>query len=361
MDIQSYTLEDLESHLSLSTANSNAVWPLSPLRVSSYVNNPRAEKTDCVLFELRMEEKLVAYRTLLPDCYFDLDGKPHPFAWLSGNWVDPSFRRQGLSTKLLQQAEAHWEGRLMYTNYAPASKAVYDRTGQFPLLTRREGRRFYLRAANEELLGERLGSKKLLRTGDQLINTLRKSRLQKFPHVDPDQCKVELLTGLDTRLALRISQWQEQSLFRRGETEFSWVLNNPWVTSKKVAPLNYHFSYGSDRFENILVKFSLPDQSIGLAWLVLHNQSLSIPYLFVENEEIYPFMATEVIHRMVTQGCSYATVRSPLLVQYLMKHQNVFLTTRNLPQQIFAHKLISAQIPQNKTIHDGDGDVVFTG
>ena len=56
------------------------------------------------------------------------------FAWLSGNCVDPEFRRKGFSTRLLQQAEALWDGRLMYTNYAPASKAVYDRTGQFPLL-----------------------------------------------------------------------------------------------------------------------------------------------------------------------------------------------------------------------------------
>ena len=169
-----------------------------------------------------------------------------------------------------------------------------------------------------------------------------------------------MLHDLDTVPADKISQWQEQSLFNRGNAEFSWILNNPWVTGKKVPPLNYHFSYGSDRFENILLKFSLPDQSVGLAWLVLHNQSLSIPYLFVENEEIYPFIAKEVIHRMVSKGCSYATVRFPLLVQYLMKYKSLLLTTRNLPQQIFAHKLMS-DIPRNKIIQDGDGDVVFTG
>ena len=123
MDIRVYTLDELESHIQRTYSNPEEMIPLSPLRLNSYLRNPRAEKTDPVLFELWLNERPVAYRTVLPDLLFDLEGNSSRFAWLSGNWVDPEFRRKGLSTKLLQRAEALWDGRLFYTNYAPASKA----------------------------------------------------------------------------------------------------------------------------------------------------------------------------------------------------------------------------------------------
>ena len=134
MDLISYTLEDLKSHQFQAFYSNKEVAPLSPLRLQSYLKNPRADQRDHILFELRHKDRLIAYRTLLPDCFYDHLGNSHRFAWLSGNYVDPEYRRQGYSTRLLQLAEEHWDGRLMYTNYAPVSKAVYDQTGQFRVL-----------------------------------------------------------------------------------------------------------------------------------------------------------------------------------------------------------------------------------
>ena len=111
MDVRVYSLEELEHHIQAVHSNGNQVSPLSPLRLQSYLNNPRANSSDPVLFELHIKNKLVAYRTLLPDTVFDAGGRPYPFAWLSGNWVDPGQRRKGYSTMLLQEVESRWEGR----------------------------------------------------------------------------------------------------------------------------------------------------------------------------------------------------------------------------------------------------------
>ena len=108
MDLISYTLEDLKSHQFKAFSGDKTVVPFSPLRLTSYLQNPRAEKRDHVLFEMRHKERLIAYRTLLPDCFFDHSGNPHRFAWLSGNYVDPEYRRQGISTRLLQLADFSW-------------------------------------------------------------------------------------------------------------------------------------------------------------------------------------------------------------------------------------------------------------
>ena len=361
MDIKMYTLEELESHIHLLLSDKSQTAPLSPLRLSSYLTNPRAEPKDHVLFELWNEDKLVAYRTLLPDIFFDQNHMPHRFAWLSGNWVDPAFRRQGFSTKLLQQAEARWEGRLMYTNFAPSSKAVYDRTGQFPLLTQRDGKRFYLRAANEELLGERLGSKDLLRVSDQVINRFREGKLQKFQPVDNSRCKVESITHMDKQIDQLLSRFKDRSLFNRDTEDFRWILEQPWVTSKQTDTIKYHFSYTSSRFQNLLLKFFLPDQSMGFLWLVVHNQTMSAPYVFVESEKIFPFMARELLHAMIIHGCTHTTIRHKQLAEQMMVHKSQFLSVRNMPQKIFVHKLMADRVPPRLDIQDGDGDVVFTG
>ncbi len=361
MDIRVYTLEELESHFQSTYSNPEKLTPLSPLRLNSYLKNPRAEKSDSVLIELWQDKRLIAYRTLLPDLFFDLQGNLRRFAWLSGNWVDPEFRRKGLSTKLLQRAEALWKGSLMYTNYAPASKAVYDQTGQFPLLVKRDGLRFYLRAAAEDLLGERLGARQLLRLGDLSVNKLREHGLGRFKAVENRECKVERVSALNQVLEELIIRVQKSSLFQRTADEFNWALQHPWLTEDYGASLNYHFSYQATRFENMLFKFTLPDQSIGLLWLVIHNRSMSAPYVFCESDQIYPFMARTLTHQMISSDCAHTTIRNPKLTKALMAFKNRFLYIRPMPQLVFAHRTITDQIPGDMKIQDGDGDVVFTG
>ena len=180
MDLRTYTLEELERYLTPLFSNPESTHPLSPLRLQSYLKIPRADMQDTVLFEMHHENQLMAYRTLLPDLFYDRDGIPQRFAWLSGNWVHPEMRRKGISTKLLTEAEEKWNGRLMYTNYAPDSKALYDHTGRFRVIARREGRRYYLRSNSEELLGNRVNARGILRTGDRLINQAREQHLKTF-------------------------------------------------------------------------------------------------------------------------------------------------------------------------------------
>lgn len=360
MELRVYSLNELESHILADFPNPEHPCPLSPLRLQSYLKNPRAEQNDPVLFELWQKDRLVAYRSLLPDCYFDPHGNPQRFAWLSGNWVDPEFRRRGFSTKLLQEVEARWESRLMYTNYAPASKAVYDRTGHFPLLLEKNGKRFYLRAAAEELLGDRLGGQELLRFGDHAVNMLLERKLRKFESKNENLCRIERVTILDQGIREMIKRRQEQSLFRRDGDVFNWILDFPWVREEKKDTQDYHFSYKSDRFENLLLVFTLPDGSKGLLWLLLHNQALSVPYLFAESDLLYPVMARSLIQTMIAKNSAYTTIRHPLLAGHLSAHKNLFLSIRNMPQLIFAHKKIIQQVPRDMEIQDGDGDVVFT-
>jgi hypothetical protein len=260
----------------------------------------------------------------------------------------------------------------MYTNYAPESKAVYDRTGKFSIIAQREGKRFYLRSSSRELLGNRLGAENLLQLGDHLINKLRESRLQKFKAVEDGDYRLEKMDFTDaltdqttgSLFKTLVDPLQKQSLFGRDGGVFNWILNYPWVTAQKVDPLDYHFTYGAEKFKNMIWRISHKNKkeaATGFLWLVLINKQLSVPYAIANQPEIYPLMARTIIHTMVRHNAAYLTIRHPDLLPGLKAFRNWFLTSRKMPQLLFAHEKIASEIPSGLLIHDGDGDVVFTG
>jgi len=362
MEVKTYRLEELESHLITSFSGSSGILSMSPLRLASYLKNPRSEPSDIVLIELRRQGELIAYRTLLPDYFISSDKEIVRFAWLSGNWVHPEFRRKGISTQLLHSAEKAWDGRLMYTNYAPASKAVYDRSASFRPVAVRKGKRFYLRAASEELLGKRMGGSSVFRIFDRVINKFREENLYRFGQGEQVGCSIEKLDGFDDETRILLAKSREKSLFRREAAEFEWALDYPWITQKEVPALEYHFSYKARSFENVLLKFKDVDTgSMGMLWLIIHNNVLSVPYVFVESEGIFSHMAAYILRIMISSGSTHATLRCPELVNELLHFKRHFLCIRNMPQHIFAHAKLEEQIPDGLKIHDGDGDVMFTG
>lgn len=362
MDLRSYTLEELEKYLTPLFSTPGSTVPLSPLRLQSYLTNPRADAKDVVLFEMIDNNQVVGYRTLLPDLYFDHKGVPQGFAWLSGNWVHPEKRRMGISTLLLQEAEKKWDSRLMYTNYAPDSKALYDNTGHFPIIAKREGRRYYLRSNSEELLGKRMKAPALLRIGDQLINQMREQNLKTLPLPEHEKISVKAINKPGEELTELISRVQQKSLFRRDLTIINWALDQPWVSVKKTEKLDYQFSYGATSFENLLFEFRHQDSgSAGLLWLIEHNRTMTVPYLFSEDSEITAAMVSTLLKTMIEKGCTHTTIRLAELNQELNAYRKLFLTSKEMPQYIFAHKTLADSIPGSAILHDGDGDVLFTG
>jgi hypothetical protein len=271
-------------------------------------------------------------------------------------------RRQGISTRLLALAEDQWQGRLMYTNYAPDSKAVYDSTGRFSLISRREGLRYYLRSPAEDLLSDRVGSRNFLGFTDRLINQLREKRIQNYRFTSGPKCQVNEIDGFLAQLSEMVKRLQQDALFRRDREIFEWALEYPWVTEQACDPVNYHFSYKADRFENILLQYADQDEkNHGIMWMILHNKVLSVPYFFAGDKRLEACMAETIVRTMVERDCTHTTIRNPKLLEHLKAHRKIFLSARNMPQLIFAHQQLMGLMPEKRVIHDGDGDVMFTG
>ena len=98
-----------------------------------------------------------------------------------------------------------------------------------------------------------------------------------------------------------------------------------------------------------------------MLWLIIHNNTLSAPYLFSENDSTYSAMAETIAKTMIQSRSTHATFRHPKLINELASFPKLFLHVRKMPQLIFAHKSVADLIPEQLSIQDGDGDVVFTG
>lgn len=355
-----YTISELPAFIASEKYRTCGNIPVSPERVSSYAANPRGDPDMPVLFTLTNQEKIVAYRTLLPDIFYGKKGAVS-FAWLSGNYVDTAYRRQGLSTKLFRTVEEAWEGRLMYTNYAPASRAVYDKSGVFSEFLVRPGKRYYLRSALSPLLKERVRMPGLLKFGDRILNGVHDLFISGSNYPIEAEVRVEEISGLDAELSELVRESVAGSLFARGPQEFNWIREHPWVTDGTAKPLpgSYQFNRQADPYISQWYKLS-SEKGTAFFWITVIADKCSVPYYFTNDPLLTIATRQIVFNTMIRHQCSHITIRHPELRTVLGTKGHPFLFSRKMPQRYFVHTAVAEQIPFNPKVFDGDGDCIFT-
>ena len=172
MRIEKYNAAQLKEFLNSDQYRTMPFVPVSESRARSWLNNPRLEPDDILMNVAYDNDEMLAYRCVLPDRYAEIR-----FGWLSGVWVRPDQRRRGLASMLLDEAFSDWGSQLMFTNYAPESLAVYEKSGRFELYMEKTGVRYYQRSSTASLLGNRSTiyrrSRPLLDLADAVLNTLQ--------------------------------------------------------------------------------------------------------------------------------------------------------------------------------------------
>lgn len=326
--------------------------PISHERIASYVNNPNALENDYVLYLLTIGTELVAYRSLLPD---NLEGSSNQhFAWLSGNYVNPKHRRKGYSKQLLQAAMKDWDNKLMYTNYAPESHALYQSTGKFKIISQRQGKTFYLFTKPSILLKER--SSKFIRfflpladIGIRLFANMKlwfsntkapkeKVQVDKTPSAD-------FMQAFDHRPMLG---------FTRKSEELNWILNYPWVKEGNNKQ-NYFFSHHANQMAYYFIHFK---ENIDLGWAILHERDgmLKVPYYQVTDNKLHAF-SQFIVHWASQHKIQQLRIFDSGLAKSISAQRHPFLHSKPTIQNVYASWDFALNELQ---FSDGDGDYIFT-
>jgi GNAT superfamily N-acetyltransferase len=365
MEIRKYTAAQLKAWTESQEYQQLENVPVSRLRVYSYVHNPRlADKNGVIAYLAFDGNELVAYRTLLPDRLL-LNAQTVNLHWFSGSWVHPSQRRKGIASQLLQEIVKDKGNALGASNWAPASKKVYDKSGLFETLNQ-TGIRCYMRFDLATILEARFGKRKLnhllLKAFDKTANVLaypffaiRKYRWNKsalsfeYLHIPDNDC-LNWLTRHERF---------EPNL--RGKAEFEWICSYPWI---KEAPLMseqnswYYFSSTAKRFNQFVVKFYYTNTCVGFAMVTLRDGFMKVPYWYVERN--FTQDAVVILLQMAQQNktCTLTTTH-PDVVSVLRTHYWGFWAKKDFQHGFFLSKELFQQLPANAFFQDGDADGVF--
>ncbi|MGQ8338060.1 GNAT family N-acetyltransferase [Sunxiuqinia sp. A32] len=329
--------------------------PITPKRAASYLRNPTAKPNDFVLYFLAKGTKLLAFRSLLAD---RLNGEKEPFAWLSGNWVHPDYRRQGISQQLLDEAINDWNGRLMLSNYSPAAEQLIIKTKQFHSFYQADGERFYLFTKTSKILKDRYKTIAfLLPIVDFFIFKWASAKSKIYKPDAADSYSAELLESPDPECFDLVKSSKKKLFFRRGVKSLKWILKYPWLsTNDKRYIKNYPFSSYASAFKYITLKVFKEDRFAGFLIYSIRDGHLKTLLFFGENS-ILPFVANQLCTIAVKEKVEMMTVLDSNLSEVIKSVKHPFVYHKKID-----HKIYSSFSPKKTEgkIQSADGDFIFS-
>jgi len=259
-----------------------------------------------------------------------------------------------LSLVLLNEMVIDWGGKLMFTNYAPESKAGYLKTNLFPNEYKREGFRFYFNTDLNELFSQRNTNSlekqfiKIFNLAFHLVYFFRRSlfvtySLKQF-HVEESSVFSE-----------RYSFTKQDSLFNRKESEFQWIFNYPWLESGHTTKSNYPFSWKTKSFKYHFVTIQNNTQSCSC---VISNRNGIVKLLYWDApDDSHVLIAKWLVNFCHKNKIKTLTIIDPKMAKTVKKMYSPFVGSKQFSMDIYS------TFPFNATgckIFDGDGDYIFT-
>ncbi|MCW0482706.1 GNAT family N-acetyltransferase [Gaoshiqia sediminis] len=355
MELRKVLLKDMDAFVQTNWFLQLPDQPVSLLRADSYLHNPHALPDDPVLYFLQEADRIIAYRTVFPA---RLTNEEKRFAWLSGNWVHPDFRRQGLSDKLLREIVIDWEQRLLFTNYAPASLQLYLKTQLFHPVYAGVGRRFYLFARTRKLFQLRYPQLKWGWAGaDFLIRLAASIRLLAFKNREEKDFSFQKMRWPDDDCLQLAEKQQSESLFLRGRRELQWILRFPWISTVDGQQADrYAFSSFAEQFFYQTVKVFHHGNFVGFLMYSVRDAHLKTLHGHFEMDCTAP-LARFLVQAAAVNRLEMITVLNPALAEAIFRASSPFLFSKKINHQIYASFPVSAK---NLKIQDGEGDFIFS-
>ena len=356
MDLIKIRLKDLKDFCDSEVYNQFKVKPISPLRTASYIHNPRAHGDDYVLYMLVENNELLAFRTIWADRVYDGD-QAIRFGWYSGNWVAPHYRRQGWSKRLFQESYADWEKRVMFTNYAEASKQLYLDSKTFQLLKERHGKRFYLFPDMHEIIKNKSIPSWIKKLAPALTVCCALLSGFKIFFYKGKLLQYTELEQLDEGCMQLLAEKSTSSLYQRGPLEIAWIFQYPWITNKQMEHVEYPFSYSVTNFQIKIVKQEEQGNVSFFFIYTIINKKMKILYYYGHQNDTKQ-LSNIILDIAVRNRISYLTVLDRELAAIVERQASWFIFSKGITSNIYSS--FQLHDVSSKKIFDGDGDNCFT-
>jgi|GEM_PF-1600004 len=346
MKIERVTVGELEEYQRQFAENETGELPISARRARSLARQPFTRSDDIALYVVREGEKMVAFQSLLHDRWLGRES----MLWMSGVWVRPSFRRQGVAGRLMSKIIKENEGRIALANMAPARERMLHQRPDFLSAEAPTMVRCYRRFQWTHFFAHRLPFSKAVRPVlqgvDRALNfihdpILRMSRLPSPPSPE----RVERIKSEDQQFL------SERTSFSEKEKQMlQWKLSHPWVGSEEEdrrEQLRYPFSCYAEHFSSELWRFRSRDGSVAaLLWFVQRDGHVKIPLWITDNDEGLETSRWWILAELRRQSIESLTL-SAQVSNFLTGQGRHFWWRRSLPAPVYVHQSLAALLGED--------------
>jgi GNAT superfamily N-acetyltransferase len=359
-EIRKVRLSELGSFIESESFGQLANIPVTPARAKSYIKNPHGLPDDVVLLMAFTDGQLVAFRSLFAGTV--QKGRERiRFGWCSGNWVHPQYRKKGLSKRLLTEAYADWNGRLMFTNYAPESENLYLKTGWFHEIHRYEGMRGYLFLKKERLMNlikNKSIPSSLVSLLSHCIYLVARYRVYMSGRKGDMKLQFEESEYPDITCFRFLHDNPRNFLFVRNEEDWNWIFGYPWITGSSIELKNrYPFSSVSENFYYRTIKVQQNGVLAGFFIIMVREGHLKTLF-FLLKPDVEKDVAGYIRMFAAREKLEMATVYHPEVARYFLTDNWPFIYVKKFGQKIYS--TFDTGISVSHEIRDSEGDYIFT-
>ena len=171
----------------------------------------------------------------------------------------------------------------------------------------------------------------------------------------------QFISDLDSSIISLIQQESTRELIRRGEEEFNWIHDYPWVIQGEPEPFTKRYSFTSHarRFEHHRVKITESNQIRAFLIITIRENHLKVPYLYYNTGSL-SYVMDFLLHFMISSRVHYISVFRKDLAEYLIKYRTPMIWKKRIARYTAVSKDLAGILPVDYQLQDGDGDSVFT-
>jgi hypothetical protein len=151
---------------------------------------------------------------------------------------------------------------------------------------------------------------------------------------------------------------KSKHIFRRGEHEYRWIFNYPWLSAQKNnRNTRYPFSSYAEVFYYKFVKVFIEEEFAGVFLFSVRDGHLKTLGFWVDEKSEREIIS--YLKRFCSKNSiELLTVYNRKIAGYLIKNKFPFLRVKSYGQKIYGTFEIGKTREQQ--FQDGDGDVIFT-
>lgn len=367
IELKCLNARDLEAFVGSAEYATMEHLPISQHRAQSHIRNPRAREDDVLLILAYEGAQMVGYLGIFPDRIHFRAGGPEHCGWLSCIWVDLRFRGKGISKSLVRKALELYDNQILVTEFTEPAKRLYDKTGAFISLADRQGFRLYHRLDLRKILVRKGGI--LARLGrflgviDFLGNAVLDLRFL-FAGRSLTDFQYEYVGQVDSEIQDFVKMRQGGQLFRRGQAELQWMIENPWVLPgdpKSRVAQRYAFSSFDHSFDFVQLKVRDGEGKLS-AYMMFTKRHGNLKVNYLYHDDLEDAMLLKILHHhLVKWKIKTAIVYQEELVRAIRKGKTGSLHKKQAARNYIIGKVFADDLKGNKfEIQDGDGDCGFT-